>query len=294
MTIGSELRDAREQRGVSLREISERTNIRLPVLRAIENDDFRLVPGSVIMRGFLKLYAREVGLDPDDIGRRYTEQLESYQGDRPFEDGPTEAREPSASFEASEGATRFNRISVAIALAVLALLAVGYLLTSREAPASGAVAADAAQTPPPAPSAPAPDSRDTSKPEPTAAQPGAEASKPAPTPAPIPAASPAAAGPPEPTRATSGTAADGLRVDLQATGEVWIAATADGQQVAYRMLSSGERLPIRATREAVLRIGIPANVSISINDQPIRPFARPGTPTTLTITPANYRELLAR
>ena len=77
MAIGSDLREAREQRGVSLREISERTKIRQAVLRAIENDDFQGLPGSVIMRGFLKLYAKEVGLDPDDVGRRYTAQVES-------------------------------------------------------------------------------------------------------------------------------------------------------------------------------------------------------------------------
>jgi hypothetical protein len=62
--------------------------------------------------------------------------------------------------------------------------------------------------------------------------------------------------------------------------------------VAYRVVNAGERLSIRATKEAVIRIGMPANVSVSINDRPIRPFARPGTPTTLTITPANFRELL--
>jgi cytoskeleton protein RodZ len=282
MTIGSELRDAREQRGVSLREIAERTNIRLPVLRAIENDDFRLVPGSVIMRGFLKLYAREVGLDPDDIGRRYTEQLESSQADRPLEDHPTEDREPAGSVEARDGTTGLNRISVAIAAAVLVLMAAGYLLSSRQAPAPETVAANRpSDVPPPAGPGPAP--------------PGADPSRPSPPPEPGPAAvGTAAASAPDPPRTSNETASDVVRVDLQATGDVWIAATADGQQVAYRVLTSGERLPIRATREAILRIGIPANVTVSINDQPIRPFERPGTPTTLTITPTNYRDLLAR
>jgi len=44
----------------------------------------------------------------------------------------------------------------------------------------------------------------------------------------------------------------------------------------------------------VLRIGIPANLSVSINDRPVRPFPRPGTPVTLRITPANYRDLVGQ
>ena len=83
-------------------------------------------------------------------------------------------------------------------------------------------------------------------------------------------------------------------MDLQATDATWIAATADGQQVAYRVLGAGERLQMRVTKEAVLRIGIPTNVTVAINDRPLKPFGRPGTPTTLRITPANYRELLVQ
>jgi transcriptional regulator with XRE-family HTH domain len=292
MTIGSELRDAREQRGVSLREISERTNIRLPVLRAIENDDFRLVPGSVIMRGFLKLYAREVGLDPEVIGRRYTEQLESSPADRPVEEVPAEDRDHGGSVEAGDGITGFNRLSVAVAAALLVLMAAGYLLSSRRAPET--VAADRpgdAATPGSGAALPVPGPGTV----PGTAPAKVDTPKPSPLAEPAPAAvGTAAASVPDPARASSETPSNVVRVDLQATGEVWIAATADGRQVAYRMLASGERLPIRATREAILRIGIPANVTVSINDQPIRPFERPGTPTTLTITPANYRELLAR
>ena len=40
MTIGAELRQARERHGLSVRDISDRTKIRQAVLRAIEDDDF--------------------------------------------------------------------------------------------------------------------------------------------------------------------------------------------------------------------------------------------------------------
>lgn len=272
MTIGSELREAREQRGISLAQISERTKIRQSVLRAIENDDFEGLPGSVIMRGFLKLYAREVGLDPNDVGRRYTEQVAESHADS--QDAATSpGRADTAHGDEAFAQARVRRAVAGILLAI-ALIGVSYLVWRRTATPSSdtRTAAPSAVSPPaPAPSAPAPAATGTAP---------AVADKAA---APRPDAAAARAAP---------TAADGLRIDLQVTDACWIAATADGQQVAYRVVNAGERLSIRATKEAVIRIGMPANVSVSINDRPIRPFARPGTPTTLTITPANFRELL--
>jgi hypothetical protein len=71
-------------------------------------------------------------------------------------------------------------------------------------------------------------------------------------------------------------------------------ARVDGQQVAYRALTAGERLSIQVKDEAVIRRGMPANVAVTINDAPLRPFERPGIPVTLRITPHTYRELPGR
>ena len=272
MTIGSELREAREQRGISLAEISERTKIRQSVLRAIENDDFEGLPGSVIMRGFLKLYAREVGLNPDDVGRRYTAQVAESHPDGQNATGALGRAEGAPGDPVANARVRR---AVAGVLLATALVGASYLVWRRTAatPSDGGTATSSTPTAPaPAPSAPA---TPASGPPPAAADKGAAAPR-----------SDAAA------TTAAGTTADELRIDLQATDACWIAATADGEQVAYRVVNAGERLSIQVTKEAVIRIGMPANVSISINDRPIRPFARPGTPTTLTITPANFRELL--
>ena len=120
MAIGSDLREAREQRGITLRDISERTKIRQAVLRAIENDDFQGLPGSVIMRGFLKLYAREVGLDPDDVGRRYTAQIEAAAVD-----DQAAAQGLASSSARTESYRRLARLAAG-AIAVLVVLAAGY------------------------------------------------------------------------------------------------------------------------------------------------------------------------
>lgn len=279
MTLGTELRQAREQQGLTLRDLSERTQIRQPVLRAIEGDDFRHLPGGVIMRGFLKLYAREVGLDPDEIARRYAAHLESTGPDRPGDDGGDAAdRGPTATSTAAPAASRVTRAGAVGAVAVLAVLAVGYLVSrSPTAPdATDAGNQRQAEATPPAQASPAPKPAES------------------PTGTSVPRAAVTAAAPPETLPAAGTTPGDVLRVDLHATGPCWVSATADGEQVASRLMEPGERLALRVTNLAVLRIGLPGNMAVTINDQPVRPFARPGAPVTLSITPANYRDLVGQ
>ena len=62
-TIGEQLRLAREERGMALREISDQTRISVPQLEAIESNDYKRLPGGVFNRSFVKAYARCVGYD---------------------------------------------------------------------------------------------------------------------------------------------------------------------------------------------------------------------------------------
>lgn len=67
MDIGATLRNARERRGLSVEELAAITRITVPVLRALERNDFDKVPGGIFARGFIRSYAREVGLDPEEM-----------------------------------------------------------------------------------------------------------------------------------------------------------------------------------------------------------------------------------
>ncbi len=71
-TLGALLKRRREERGVSVAELSRVTRIPLASLEAIEGDRFDELPGEVFVRGFLKAYAQAVGLVPEDILARYT------------------------------------------------------------------------------------------------------------------------------------------------------------------------------------------------------------------------------
>ena len=64
-TVGARLREAREKRGVSLRQIANSTRISVMSLEALERSDLSRLPGGIFTRAFIRAYAEEVGLDPD-------------------------------------------------------------------------------------------------------------------------------------------------------------------------------------------------------------------------------------
>lgn len=63
--LGQQLKDARMQKGLSLEDVQEMTKIRKRYLEAIEQGDFKVLPGSFYVRAFIKTYAEAVDLDPE-------------------------------------------------------------------------------------------------------------------------------------------------------------------------------------------------------------------------------------
>lgn len=69
--LGDLLREARESRGLSLERVEEATRIRRVFLEALEEERFDALPGEVYVRGFLRNYARFLGLDPEELLTAY-------------------------------------------------------------------------------------------------------------------------------------------------------------------------------------------------------------------------------
>ncbi|MBX7147170.1 MAG: DUF4115 domain-containing protein [Alphaproteobacteria bacterium] len=76
--IGSVLRQARENLGQSLSVVSQELCVREHYLRAIEESRFQDLPASIYALGFVRSYAEYLGLDPNDVVRRFRQ--ESQQG----------------------------------------------------------------------------------------------------------------------------------------------------------------------------------------------------------------------
>jgi cytoskeletal protein RodZ len=65
MELGQYLKSVREQKGISLGAVADTTKITIRYLEAIENGRFELLPNRIFARGFVKSYAKCIGLNPD-------------------------------------------------------------------------------------------------------------------------------------------------------------------------------------------------------------------------------------
>ncbi len=78
-SFGEKLRQQRERRGVSLDAISNTTKISTRMLRALEDEQFDQLPGGVFNKGFVRAYARQIGLDEDEAVTDYLSALRENQ-----------------------------------------------------------------------------------------------------------------------------------------------------------------------------------------------------------------------
>lgn len=87
MTLGEKLRQAREEREITISEVAEHTRISSLYLQAIENDEFKILPGGIFNKGFIKSFAKYVGVDEneamEDYAAQFSQQNEGEDGDHP-------------------------------------------------------------------------------------------------------------------------------------------------------------------------------------------------------------------
>jgi len=82
-SFGEWLRRQREMREISLRDIADRTKISLRYLEAMEADRFDLLPAPIFAKGFLREYARYVGLSADEVVNHYLAVHQPEEVDQP-------------------------------------------------------------------------------------------------------------------------------------------------------------------------------------------------------------------
>jgi cytoskeleton protein RodZ len=94
--IGDRLREARMRQKIDIAEVEQATKIRAKYLRALENEEFALLPGSTFVKSFLRTYAQYLGLDAHLLVEEYRAQHEprEEQADlQPFATEPPRGRE---------------------------------------------------------------------------------------------------------------------------------------------------------------------------------------------------------
>src|SRR6516225_4505406 len=82
-TLGEELKHRREELGKTLSIISETTRIGTRFLKAIEENNFSVLPGGIFTRSFIRAYAREVGMDETEAIALYHRQTSPQEPPEP-------------------------------------------------------------------------------------------------------------------------------------------------------------------------------------------------------------------
>ncbi len=121
-SLGAWLRQQREARGVSLRDIADASKISLRYLEALERDRLDVLPAPVFAKGFLREYARVVGLDPDEAVNLYLLALAARDAEQATEPEPAPARERRTAAPSTLGYGLLLTLAVVLFLGVAALL----------------------------------------------------------------------------------------------------------------------------------------------------------------------------
>ncbi|KFZ43207.1 XRE family transcriptional regulator [Anoxybacillus sp. KU2-6(11)] len=77
--LGKRLKEAREQRNMSLDDLQQITKIQKRYLIAIEQGNYVIMPGKFYVRAFIRQYAEAVGLDPDELFEQYANEIPNAQ-----------------------------------------------------------------------------------------------------------------------------------------------------------------------------------------------------------------------
>jgi cytoskeletal protein RodZ len=247
MDVGAQLRSSREGKRLSLESLARTIRVQPRVLVAIERNDTAAIPPRPFGRGFVRAYAREVGLNPDETVREYFGQFAPP-------DVPSSDPEHTTPNLTSPRAIS-SRVAVSAALAIVILVAgAGLLMRVVRHPATDPGVVGTSGT-----TAPAAASGDsvTSKPDVVSA--------------PAPAATPSRP----------------IAIAIAASAPCWVEARTDGKRAMYQLLQPGEKTTLLADREVTLLAGNAGGLTWTINGRTAASFGAPGVVRTVTVTPAN-------
>jgi cytoskeleton protein RodZ len=299
-SIGEFFKQVRETKGLTIDEVASKTRIRSDFVKALEEGNFAKLPDQVFARGFVRSYARSLGLDEEDAIHRFIQSAGAFY-EKQDERERLKVRQVQ-----EERKRQANRKAVAIAIGI-AVVTLVFLLSreqssllvrrsatdlptssSKRMAASGSESQavpsrseteSSAQTAKSKPTeAPAPSSQirtDSSIPRgsgaaPVAAAPSSQTAPPLPPPI----------GTDGPLGGISleGSAEgrDQLVLDLEATELSWVVIQIDGGSPQEALLRPGEKAKWKGQDQFVLTLGNAGGVKAELNGKPQKPFGPSG------------------
>jgi cytoskeleton protein RodZ len=264
VSFGTQLKQEREKQGVTLEDISLTTKIGTRMLRALEEEHFDQLPGGIFNKGFIRAYARCLGMDEEQAIADYlaatgASPLAKNNDQVPILEPPSREENPAAA------GLPWGTFAVVLLVVALGFAAWGFY--SRESenaardsapPATNSTAISPPSVSPPAEQAPAEqkpvESVDSS---PTASKPAEPAtatktpSEATPSQALTTPPPPSTASQPQPAVPTNGT----LLVVVRAREDSWLSISVDGEIVTRALLTAPAQKSVRAQNQVIIHAG---------------------------------------
>lgn len=232
--VGYTLRQERERQNLSINDIEEGTSIRSAYIEAIENGEYDKLPGKVYTKGFIKNYAKFLGLDADTVAKEFATDMnelestpestqdaeESAQApEKPVEVKPVKQERKPIGHSVQETNSRSSSkliVAAIVLIAALAGVAWSFLSNSEE---------EVAKVNPPV-----------------------QEQTVAPEPAPVENPTPVANANPAPK-------ADGVAVQARFNDRCWVLVTVDGAVVQEGVIDGGQTLSWEGKENITFRLG---------------------------------------
>lgn len=298
-SIGEFFKQVRETKGLTIDEVASKTRIRTDFVKALEDGNFAKLPDQVFARGFVRSYARSLGLDEDDAIHRFAQSAGAYY-DKQVERERLKVRQAE---EARKRQANRKAVAIAIGIAILALI----FLLSREQSSllvrrssSDLPASASKRTAPPIPESqdappsqqaeavpPAPKTKPSESPVVSAKAGEGNTVGPVTGPAPTASAVPELAAPSPSSLGSDGPlggislegsgAAEGqMALDLEATELSWVVVQIDGGSPQEALLRPGEKARYKGQDQFILTLGNAGGVKAELNGKPQKAFGPSG------------------
>jgi len=298
--FGDKLRREREMRGITLVEMAESTKISQRWLKALEDEEFEILPGGVFNRGFVRSYARFLGINDEQAVSDYIAASNEQE--------PPEDRFPLDVHQIKRDSPPLNprRSHLPVLLAILALVGVvgGWTFWvkhkpgQKAAPGTHPITHTTPVNQPVSASSPVSPSQPDSSVEEKSSEPSSEPASPKSNPKGDERKSD------DPGKASSGAEnstkqaatepdqdlSNSFSVVIKARQDSWISIVADGRPLWTGTLNAHSKRSITAGKELVLKTGNAAGLEVSYNGKALGALGKENQVRTFTFNTSGLQQ----
>jgi len=258
--LGEFLRQQREGKNVSIEELATRTRIAVRFIKLIEENQFDQLPNPVSAKGFLRSYARCLGLDEAAVLNRFSDVL---QPSEPAAISGAEEKVPSYIQRKQPDRLPFPLWAALAVVGMIALfLILAFFMPKKQ---------EAASPPPPEEIL----SDEPVSPELSPIPPPPEEGEAAPSASPSPAAPIPSTIPTPPVSPQAASAGSSVLL-IEAMEQSWIHATIDGREIKEALLQPNEKIQWEAKEKFVLTVGNAGGVRLFLDGRELSPLGPSG------------------